>query len=102
MQNTESKVLEGPLTDQIREMVLPWTSDEVRSCLDFIRVTNVFSNRLRIDFFCKVHDENSELMFPQRKILDSRFCHLESRSDDTLELVDVTVKSEPKQNGGLW
>ncbi len=102
MQNTETREVEGDLADSIRDIVMGWTSDEVRNHLEFIRVTNVYSNRFRIDFFCRVTDENSELMFPTRKILDSRFCHLEKRSDDTLELVDVTVKSDPKQSGGLW
>lgn len=103
MQNTKSREVEGELAETIRGIVMQWTSDEVRNNLERIRIINVYANRYRIDFFCKLSPaEGTEMMLPQRKILDSRFCHLEKRSDDTQELVDVTVAAEPKQSGGLW
>ena len=97
MQNTKSREVLGEVGDRLRSQVMEWTTDEVRSQLERVRIINTWDNRYRIDFFCKVVDESSELMFPTRAILDSRFCHLVGD-----ELVDMTIKSEPKESGGLW
>ena len=95
MQNTKSREVLGEVGDRLRRQVMEWTTDEVRSQLERVRIINTWDNRYRIDFFCRVPCEYTDL--PKRLILDSRFCHLVGD-----ELVDKTIKSEPKETGGLW
>lgn len=87
MQNTKSREVLGELGDDLRRQALEMTTDDVKRKLERVRIINTWENRYRVDFFCKVVDEKSELMFPTRAILDSRFCHVVDG-----KLIDKTIQ----------
>jgi hypothetical protein len=87
MQNTKSRVVEGKLADKIREQVKDWVADEIKENLELIRVTHLWLDRYRIDWFCLIEDPASTVK--QRFILDTRFVHVEE-TDGGVKVTDFS------------
>lgn len=89
MQNTKSREIEGPKADAIRAVANEWVSERVMETLEFVRVSHLYADRYRLDWFCLLDDPS--ITVKQRRILDSRFVHVHDMADGSVELEDKTL-----------
>jgi len=88
VQNTKSKELTGSKAEAIRKAVKSWVSEEVNQNLEQLRITHLWADRYRLDWFCLTDDPT--ITVKQRRILDSRFVRAIDKGDGTFKLEDKT------------